>query len=211
VKPNDGNPPTAHYFSSDPAAPSNPCDVEITLPDLSLTMRSDTGVFSAHKLDPGTKMLLMSTPPPASDDKLVLDLGCGWGPIACVTAARAPQSQVWAIDVNDRALSLTRANAALHGFEDRIHACSPDDVPADLRFDRILSNPPIRVGKPALHALLMRWLDRLTPAGVAHLVVHKHLGSDSLAKWLSARGHDVARIDSRGGYRVLQVLKGQAA
>ncbi len=209
MKPTEGSPPAAHYFSSDPASPSKPRAVDITLPDISLTLQSDSGVFSADHLDPGTKLLLMASPPLTGNEKLVLDVGCGWGPIACVAATRAPQAHVWAIDVNERALSLTRANALSLGLDDRVHACFPDDVPADLMFDRILSNPPIRVGKPALHALLERWIARLSPAGVAHLVVQKHLGSDSLAKWLAGRGNDVARIESRGGYRILEVSKGQ--
>jgi len=81
----------------------------------------------------------------------------------------------------------------------------PDDVDPDRRFDRILCNPPIRIGKPALHELLATWLDRLAPGGRAHLVVQRHLGSDSLARWLAERGHRVTRLVSKRGYRLLEV------
>lgn len=193
-----------HYFDDDPGSGSSPHPVEITLPDLSLTLTADRGVFSADRLDAGTKLLLMEAPPLAAATT-VLDLGCGWGPIACVAARRAPDARIWAVDVNRRARTLTAANAASIGAADRVHVAAPDDVPATLRFDRILSNPPIRVGKDALHDLLERWLPRLAPGGTAHLVVQKHLGSDSLARWLERRGFPTTRLASRAGYRILEV------
>ena len=83
---------------------------------------------------------------------------------------------------------------------------APDDVPPELPFAAIWSNPPIRIGKPALHELLTRWLGRLTPDGVAHLVVHKHLGADSLQRWLTDdAGHRAERIATSGGYRILRI------
>ena len=136
----------------------------------------------------------------------ILDLGCGWGPIACVAAVRAPWATVWAIDVNERARQLTAHNAEQAGVAARVRVAAPDEVPGDLRFDRILSNPPIRIGKAALHELLRTWLARLGPSGRAHLVVQKHLGSDSLARWLDGQGHATTRLTSRAGYRVLEVL-----
>jgi len=205
VDPTDRNSPAAHYFDDNPDVASRPRAVEVSLPDLSLRLTSDSGVFSSDRVDPGTKLLLMEAPPLTDTDQLILDIGCGWGPIACVAAARAPKADVWAIDVNQRARSLTAANADSLGFGARIHVCAPDEVPSDLRFDRILSNPPIRVGKIVLHEMLARWLVTLTPSGVAHLVVQKHLGSDSLATWLQQRGHRVDRISSRSGYRILEV------
>lgn len=193
-----------HYFDDDPGSGSSPHPVEITLPDLSLTLTADRGVFSADRLDAGTKLLLMEAPPLAAATT-ILDLGCGWGPIACVAARRAPDARIWAVDVNRRARTLTAANAASIGAADRVHVAAPDDVPATLRFDRILSNPPIRVGKDALHDLLERWLPRLVPGGTAHLVVQKHLGSDSLAQWLEREGFPTVRLASRAGYRILEV------
>jgi 16S rRNA (guanine1207-N2)-methyltransferase len=195
-----------HYFDDDPDRESSPHPVEVTLPDLSLTLTADRGVFSADKLDAGTKLLLLETPP-LGNAVTILDLGCGWGPITCVAAMRAPDAAIWALDVNRRARALTAANAASIGAADRVHVATPDEVPADLRFERILSNPPIRVGKDALHALLRRWLPRLTPDGVAHLVVQKHLGSDSLARWLDGEGFPTARLSSRAGYRILEVRR----
>ena len=78
-------------------------------------------------------------------------------------------------------------------------------MPADVRFDVIWSNPPIRVGKDALHELLLTWLPRLTPDGRAVLVVQKHLGADSLQRWLVARASRRPAWRRAKGYRLLQV------
>lgn len=196
---------STHYFDDDPTVTSDPAVVEVVLPDMTLTLTTDRGVFSADRIDPGTKLLLMEAPRITDGEDTVLDLGCGWGPISCVTAVRAPATTVWAVDVNARARALTTANAADLGVADRVLVTSPDDVPGEVTFDRILSNPPIRIGKDALHDLLERWLSRLSPGGCAHLVVQKHLGSDSLARWLSGRGFATTRLCSRAGYRLLEV------
>ncbi|MEO0495133.1 MAG: methyltransferase [Actinomycetota bacterium] len=196
---------TGQYFDDDPSVASDPRPVEIALPDVAITVTADRGVFSSEHLDAGTKLLLLEAPPLTDTDRTVLDLGCGWGPIACVAALRAPHARVWAVDVNERARALTAANAASIDATDRVTVAAPDDVPDDIVFDRILSNPPIRIGKQALHDLLDRWLVRLSADGVAHLVVQKHLGSDSLARWLQGRGHRVDRVKSRAGFRILEV------
>ena len=134
----------------------------------------------------------------------LLDLGCGYGPIACVLGRRAPGARVWAVDVNTRALELTAANAGSNGVPN-VEVARPDEVPAHIVFAGIWSNPPVRVGKPALHDLLSRWLARLGQGASAWLVVNRHLGSDSLAGWLEEHGWDVHRKASKSGYRVLQV------
>ena len=138
----------------------------------------------------------------------MLDLGCGYGVIACVQAQRQPGAEVWAVDVNERARALTATNAAALGVSSRVRVAAPEDVPVDVQVDEIWSNPPIRIGKPALHALLLRWLPRLRPGGTAWLVVAKNLGSDSLQRWLAEQGWDAVRYASVRGYRVLRVRRG---
>jgi 16S rRNA G1207 methylase RsmC len=175
----------------------------LALADVHLTLATDRGVFSHGAVDAGTHYLLQEAPtPPTAGD--LLDLGCGYGPIACVLGRRAPGATVWAIDPNERARALCADNATANGAPN-VRVVDPDDVPAELRFEAIWSNPPIRIGKAALHDLLARWLTRLTPTGHAVLVVQKHLGADSLATWLTERGHPVRRLGSRQGYRLLAV------
>jgi 16S rRNA (guanine1207-N2)-methyltransferase len=183
--------------------PSQPSEVALVLTDGAVTLKTDRGVFSGHRVDPGTMELLRAVPsPPATGD--LLDLGCGYGPIAVAMARRARGATIWAVDSNQRAVGLARENAARLGLSN-VRAVQPGGVPADTRFAAIWSNPPIRVGKAALHGLLEEWLGRLAPAGRAWLVVHKHLGGDSLATWLESQGHHTVRIGSRKGYRLLEV------
>ena len=191
-----------HYFDERPSVASETTAVDVALPDVAFTMTTDRGVFSHGHLDTGTSLLLREAPAPAATGD-VLDLGCGTGAIALTLAMRSPAARVWAVDVNARALELTSANAVRNGVT--IHAATPDDVPDDVRFSTIWSNPPIRIGKPQLQRLLLRWLSRLTPDGVAVLVVQKHLGADSLQRWLAEQGFDVERITSKAGFRLLRV------
>ena len=194
---------TDHYFSPQPNAPRRPGQVRVILPDLYLELATDAGVFSPGRLDPGTRLLLEESPaPPASGD--LLDLGCGYGPIACVLAARSPGATVWAVDVNERALELCARNARAADRQN-VRCVTPDDASVPARFAAIWSNPPVRIGKDALHALLGDWLARLGADGAAYLVVGRNLGADSLHRWLAGQGWPVTRLAARSGYRLLQV------
>lgn len=196
---------SSQYFAEQPAAQHRPGIVHVVLPDTHLELATDSGVFSPGRLDPGTRLLLETAPaPPASGD--LLDLGSGYGPLALVMAARAPAARVWAIDVNRRALDLCAGNAAAAGL-DNVRCASPDEADLPETFDLIWSNPPIRIGKPALHALLSGWLARLGERAAAYLVVQRHLGSDSLQRWLGDAGWQASRIAARAGYRVLEVRR----
>jgi 16S rRNA (guanine1207-N2)-methyltransferase len=170
---------------------------------LELDLQADRGVFGSKSIDLGTLTLLKEAPPPPSQGDL-LDLGSGYGPIAITLARLSPGATVWAVDVNERALELTRANAAAVDASN-VSVAAPDAVPAEIRFDAIYSNPPVRVGKGPLHDLLLEWLPRLKPGGAAYLVVQRNLGSDSLAAWLAEQGFQVARLKSKKGYRILEV------
>lgn len=202
--------PTSHYFDTTPGAPSTRRTIALTLPDVSVDLVVDRGVFSGERVDPGTRVLLLDTPVPSSSVADVLDLGCGYGPIAVTLAMRAPHAKVWAVDVNERAVDLTRENAQRLKLRN-LTAVTPEAVPADVRFDLICSNPPVRVGKQRLHALLRTWLDRLRPEGHAYLVVQKHLGADSLQRWLVEEGWSAERRGSKTGYRLLEVTSGSRA
>jgi 16S rRNA (guanine1207-N2)-methyltransferase len=195
-----------HYFSPEPGQPGRTRTVTFQVGARSYTLSSAGGVFSAERLDPGTAVLLRKAPLPGPEHTgPLLDLGCGYGPIACVLATHAPHATVWAVDVNARARELAAGNAAAVGVADRVRVAAPDQVPAALRFAQIWSNPPVRVGKPELHAMLARWLPRLRPDGVAWLVVARHLGADSLQQWLIGQGWPATRHASQKGYRVLRL------
>lgn len=197
-----------HYFSQAPASELQLRPLQVVLAGTEVTLSTANGVFSAERIDAGTGVLLANTPPPPPGGNL-LDIGCGWGPIALTMALESPHATVWAIDVNDRALDLVRRNAESLGL-DNVRACRPDEIPDDIEFMTIRSNPPIRVGKNQLHDLLQLWLPRLEQGADAWLVVQRNLGSDSLQRWLDAELPDdfaVSRHATNKGYRVLRVRR----
>jgi 16S rRNA G1207 methylase RsmC len=199
---------TDHYFSADPAAPfaREPFSCEVWGHRLGLV--SGSGVYSRGRLDVGTAVLLRETEPPAPGQ--VLDLGTGYGVIGLAIAAsweadQAPaEATVTGVEVNQRAVLLANENAAALGLAERFRACAPDEVPPDAAYDEIWSNPPIRIGKQALHDLLLQWFARLRPEGRAVMVVGKNLGGDSLQTWLTDQGYPTARLASAKGFRVLE-------
>lgn len=201
-----------HYFTSDPSAPIERRTIRARLGGRELELATANAVFSPEHVDKGTGILLAEVPEPPREGA-GLDLGCGWGPIALDLALRSgpegdePGLEVWAVDVNERALELCRENAERHA-PGRIRAVTPEQVPSDLRFATIWSNPPIRIGKAALHELLETWMPRLEWGGEAWLVVAKQLGADSLQAWIAERfaGElEVERAETAKGFRILRV------
>ncbi len=202
-----------HYFSSQPSTPLKRRPLTVTLAGTERRLQTAGGIFSPHGVDKGTAVLLGEAPPPAEEGNL-LDIGCGWGPVALSMALRSPRATVFAVDVNERSIELTRGNAQLLGL-DNVHASTPEAVDPAVRFNTIWSNPPIRVGKAELHSILLMWLPRLAGGGTAYLVVQKNLGSDSLQRWLAAElagrfpdaGFRVSRDSTHKAFRILKVFR----
>jgi 16S rRNA (guanine1207-N2)-methyltransferase len=195
-----------HYFSADPAVAFRRTPVRAQVWGQELEVVSGSGVFAQGRVDVGTAVLFRETDPPA-DGGTILDLGCGYGLIGLALARSVPGARVWGVDVNERAVLLAGENAAALRVGDRYTATTPGGVPGDVRFDEIWSNPPIRVGKAALHELLLTWLPRLRPDGRAVMVVGKNLGADSLQRWLGEQGYPTRRLASAKGFRVLETRR----
>jgi 16S rRNA (guanine1207-N2)-methyltransferase len=191
-----------HYFTADPSVPFQRTPVRARVWGRGLTLLSGSGVFAQGRVDIGTGVLFRETEPPTA--RRYLDLGCGYGLIGLALATTVPGAVVRGVDVNERALRLATENADALGVADRFTASTPDGVPTDETYDEIWSNPPIRIGKEALHALLLTWLPRLAPDGRAVMVVGKNLGADSLQRWLGEQGHPTERLASAKGFRVLE-------
>lgn len=198
---------TDHYFTDSPAATAaERRRVEVTLGGREVSVETAGGTFSPTGLDKATAIFLDEVPEPPSTGDL-LDVGCGWGPIALTLALRSPGATVWAVDVTERALDLTQRNAASLGL-DNVRAVRPQEVPADLPFAAIWSNPPIRIGKPAVHELLHTWLPRLAPGADAHLVIGKNLGADGYQRWITSElGLPTDRVGSSKGFRILRTTR----
>jgi 16S rRNA G1207 methylase RsmC len=198
-----------HYFSADPGSELRLRRITVRLGGQDREVTTSNGIFSPDHIDQGTEVLLRYAPtPPETGD--LLDLGCGWGPIALTLALESPEATVWAVDVNDRALELVRRNAAELGLSN-VKAVRPEELPDGVEFSAIWSNPPIRVGKAELHSMLQKWLPRLSPGADSYLVVQRNLGSDSLQRWMETEFADrlvVAREAISKGFRVLKVSRG---
>ena len=197
-----------YFTDSAPASADETHVIDVSARGFDLSMRVSSRVFSGSKLDLGTRQLL-SVAPDLPEEGTFLDLGCGWGPIATVMSLEAPGAVVWAVDVNSRALDLTARNAQAHDASG-VRVLTADEalaasVESDTRFDVIWSNPPVRIGKEAMHEMLASWLGRLAPSGVAYLVVQRNLGADSLITWLNGQGFEASKFASKKGYRIIEV------
>jgi 16S rRNA G1207 methylase RsmC len=197
-----------HYFSETPGSDYKPKEISVVINGHEVLVTTAGGVFSPDHIDQGTNVLLTHLDEaPAGGN--ILDIGCGWGPIALSLASASPKATIWAVDVNQRSLVLTAANAKRLGLSN-IKCVTPEEVPADLEFSGIWSNPPIRVGKDVLHEILLTWLPRLQEHAEAYLVVQKNLGADSLHRWLEAElpeNFSTVRVDTAKSFRVLRVKR----
>jgi len=191
-----------HYFTADPSVPFKRVPIRCDVWGNRLDLNTGSGVFAQGRLDVGTAVLFREMEAPVQGQ--FLDLGCGYGVIGLAIAKAVPLATVTMVDVNERAILLANENARALQVHNRAVACTPEQVPSDARYDEIWSNPPIRVGKEALHELLLQWLPRLAPRGRAVLVVGKHLGADSLQRWLEEEGYPTSRVASAKGFRVLE-------
>ncbi|GAB3915216.1 16S RNA G1207 methylase RsmC [Microlunatus endophyticus] len=193
---------TDHYFTNSPSAGTNRQTTTATIWGTEYQFITASGVFARSGLDIATNVLLRSLDPPTAASRLC-DVGCGYGPIAVALADHCPRARVDAVDVNDAALALCAENAGLAGVADRVITLRPEQSDPAARYDEIWSNPPIRIGKQALHELLLQWLPRLASDGVMRMVVGKNLGADSLQSWLTEQGYPCDRVASAKGFRVL--------
>lgn len=197
-----------HYFTADPSVPFERIPLTAEVWGHQLDLVSGSGVFAQGRLDIGTGVLFRETEPPALGR--ILDLGCGYGVIGLAIAAhwsraaRPAEGFVAGVDVNERAVLLANENAASLDLTN-YRASTPDAAAGE--YDEIWSNPPIRIGKQALHELLLTWLPRLAPGGRAVMVVGKNLGADSLQRWLTQQGYPTSRIASAKGFRVLETVR----
>jgi 16S rRNA (guanine1207-N2)-methyltransferase len=195
-----------HYFTADPKSAPKPRQVELKLPsNKKVQLATAAGTFSPEQVDLGTSILIKRAPLP-QPGQTILDLGCGYGPITAALALEVPGLKLVAVDTNERSLALTRKNAQSLGIEGAVVSL-PDAVDKAMQFDAIYSNPPIRIGKKALHELLTRWMSQLKSGGCAYLVVHKYLGSDSLQSWLIESGWPTERLCSVKGFRILKATQ----
>ncbi len=194
-----------HYYTRVPHSESRPVDCEYSYRGVTLSFRTDAGVFSRGEVDTGTRLLLEALPEEMNGD--ILDLGCGWGAIGISIARKWPETRVTMADVNTRALDLSRENAKRNRAE---VTCVESDGMAALEgqaFDAVVTNPPIRAGKQVIYKMFADAANSLKPGGALYLVIRKQQGAESCVKYLQTLYGLVDKIDKSAGFWVLRAVR----
>jgi 16S rRNA (guanine1207-N2)-methyltransferase len=190
-----------HYSARAPQSPPRAGVVRATLRGRDWSFQTAGGVFSRRGVDPGTRLLIDAMRIGPADH--VLDLGCGYGPIGLVAAALAPRGRVWLVDANQRAAALAVVNAAAHGLGNvRVVVAVAAAPIRDGAVDVVVTNPPIRAGRPVVAAFITEAWRVLRPGGVFYLVARTAQGARTLARLIAARFGNVRQVQAAGGYRV---------
>lgn len=190
----------SHYFTNDETIKHEVKKVNVRLNNQSLSFYTDNGVFSKKGLDFGTRTLLESLEPISGD---VLDLGCGYGPIGIYLKKEFPV-HVDMIDINQRSLDLARKNAVLNKVD--VHIIESNGYEnITKKYDYIITNPPIRVGKEILYSLLLEAKEHLKENGQLWFVIHKDQGAKTVAKDME-KTYQVEIINKNKGFYIIKCI-----
>lgn len=196
-------PAPSHYFSSAPPSTERARTVVFRDGDRVLRFHTASGVFARTAVDAGSRLLLEAVD--LRDVQRILDLGCGYGVLGIVTAARAPHARVILVDINPRAVALAEDNIRLNAVPNAEARCGDGCAPvADERFDLVLYNPPIRAGRHVVVRLLREAHACLTPRGRLYLVARTKQGARTLGRLMSDLYARVTEVDRGGGFRVFE-------
>ena len=188
-----------HYFMNNKNLKSEPKELKVRIKDNAFVFISDNGVFSKRGLDFGTRTLLEALPL----DKIsgdVLDFGCGYGPIG-IFVSKTTKSCVDMIDINKRSLDLATKNALINQVEVNIYE---SDIYKNVnkKYNYIISNPPIRVGKETLYKILFGAKKHLKESGELWIVINKDQGAKSVVKDLE-KEYDVNVAAKNKGFYII--------
>ncbi|NLK07471.1 MAG: class I SAM-dependent methyltransferase [Firmicutes bacterium] len=198
-----------HYFSKEPSSPSAQTEITALLRGREYRFLTEAGVFSRLRVDRGTRLLIEALPLPKQGR--FLDLGCGYGPVGIAAVGSEPQLDVIMVDVNRRAVDLTKENARLNGVVVDVRWGEDFQVVKERDFSLIAANPPIRAGKQVVYSLLVRAKQHLLPGGVLCVVIRTKQGAKSLKQHLIDNYARVKTIDKGGGYRVFAAFKEESS
>ncbi|SFJ37629.1 class I SAM-dependent methyltransferase [Thermoflavimicrobium dichotomicum] len=193
-----------HYYSSKPTAKSEEREIQAKLLDQSLVFYTDRGVFSKKGVDFGSRLLIETVS--IEHERVILDLGCGYGPIGIAMAKAYPQLSVVMLDINERAVELAKKNVVRNQVSNRIELLVSDGFFAvsERRFDAILFNPPIRIGKSAVYALFAQSREHLESGGKLWVVIRKQQGAASAKAELERIFDQVDVVEQKKGYWIIR-------
>lgn len=207
-----------HYFEYQENLASKEHRFEASIGGKTIKFITDLGVFSRAHLDVASELLLKSLIEKqqfnqwsgaalSSEKRRVLDLGCGYGPLALFCKSFFPFVEMFGVEVNERAYHLAKKNAQLNHLDVRFFLEDARTYLEKEKFDIIVTNPPIRVGKEILYALLEKAYHALLPDGAMFLVVGKKQGADSMANFLKSLGGELFLLDKGKGFKVFVLKK----
>lgn len=186
-----------HYFTNNNDLKSELRDIKYTLNEYNFMFKSDNGVFSKNEIDYGSEFLVKTFL--ESNKKNInnlLDVGCGYGFIG-VTLAKILNVKVTMIDVNKRAVHLTKMNIEINKVNGE---CFESNIYENInsKYDLIISNPPIRAGKDVVLKILVGGLERLNKDGELWFVIRKNQGAESIKKRISKLASCIVVDKSKG-------------
>lgn len=196
-----------HYYAKDPKVKSQPKDWTAELRGKTMRFKTDAGVFSKGEVDFGSRLLVESfSMPEVKGD--VLDVGCGYGPIGLTIAASFPERHIQMVDVNERALALSKHNAGQNGISNAtIYSSDALSAVQGADFAAILTNPPIRAGKDTVFAFYDHSFAKLQLGGELWVVIQKKQGAPSTMKRLEELFGNVETVAKKRGYFILRAIK----
>jgi 16S rRNA (guanine1207-N2)-methyltransferase len=195
-----------HYYSAKPTAAHEHNQIQIKLRGKEFNFVTDAGVFSKKEIDFGSKLLIETMVINRAD--FVLDVGCGYGPIGLSAAVLADQGRVTMVDINERAVLLSRDNAKRNGLNN-VTVLQSDLLAqvAENKFDCILTNPPIRAGKIVVHQIFSQAYSSLVPGGRLWVVIQKKQGAPSAFTKLESIFGSVQEVLKDKGYWIFKAIK----
>jgi 16S rRNA (guanine1207-N2)-methyltransferase len=195
---------TEHYYSHKPDVVSNPQFWDFTLKGRTFRFKSDNGVFSKKEVDFGSRLLVESFNLDEAVEGDILDVGCGYGPIGISIAAAYPDRTIEMIDINSRAVELSKENAAANAIANvKIYESDRFDKVASNHFAAILTNPPIRAGKSVVHEILEESYRSLVAGGELWVVIQKKQGAPSAMDKMEQLFGNVEVPVKKKGYYIL--------
>ncbi|QGQ93608.1 class I SAM-dependent methyltransferase [Paenibacillus psychroresistens] len=197
---------TEHYYSAKPTTAHELNQIQVNLRGKDFTFITDAGVFSKKEIDFGSKLLIETMSMNRKDS--VLDVGCGYGPIGISAALLADQGRVTMVDINERAVLLSRDNAKRNGVNN-VTVLQSDLLAqvVDQTFNCILTNPPIRAGKTIVHEIFVQAYAALVPGGQLWVVIQKKQGAPSAFAKLETLFGNVIEVTKDKGYRIFKATK----
>lgn len=191
----------AHYFTNDENLKSEIRKVSVVIHSIGYYFYTDNGVFSKNKLDAGTELLLNTFKYTYPQEKTFLDIGCGCGAIGIYASLLG--FTVDMSDVNKRAIHLSKMSIKEQNLNANVFLSDAYEN-IDKKYDYIVSNPPIRVGKKKLYEIIMYAKDHLKENGELWIVVRKKQGADSLVKDMKEVYKSVEVVLKKKGYYIIK-------